>query len=120
VKVLITDDNTLFRKLLRETLHSRLPSLKISEAKDRKEALEMIWTSLPDLIFMDIRLPDGSGLELTRQVKELYPSVKIVILTSYDQREYREAAFRYKADHYVSKDIFVSLFSSILPETLLE
>lgn len=77
----------------------------------------MIGTSLPELIFMDIRLPDGSGLELTRQVKEPYPGVKIVILTSYDEPEYRDAAYRCKANHYVSKDSFMSMVDIILPDT---
>jgi len=117
-KVLIVDDNLLFRKLLRESLHSRLPSLIISEAKDRKEAMEIIRTSLPDLIFMDIRLPDGNGLEVTHQIKKLHPDVKVVIVTSYDEPEYRDAAFRCKVDHYVAKDNLMSLFSGILSETL--
>ncbi len=116
-KVLIVDDNTLFRKTLREILHARLPSLTISEAKDQKEALEMIQTSLPELIFMDIRLPDGSGLELTCQVKKLFPDIKVVILTNYDEPEYRDAAYRCKANHYVSKDSFMSMFDVILPDT---
>jgi len=120
VKILIVDDNTLFREMVREELHSRRPSLMINEAKDQKDALAMIRTSLPDLVLMDIRLPDGSGLELTRQLKELYPNLNVVILTSYDQDEYREAAFRYKADHYVSKDNFMALLIRILPETFEE
>jgi DNA-binding NarL/FixJ family response regulator len=106
--------------MVREELHSRRPSLMINEAKDQKDALAMIRTSLPDLVLMDIRLPDGSGLELTRQIKELYPNLNVVILTSYDQDEYREAAFRYKADHYVSKDNFMALLIRILPETFEE
>ena len=105
-------------KLLRESLHSRLPSLIISEAKDRKEAMEIIRTSLPDLMFMDIRLPDGNGLEVTHQIKKLHPDVKVVIVTSYDEPEYRDTAFRCKVDHYVAKDNLMSLFSGILSETL--
>lgn len=117
-KVLIVDDSTLFRNSLREILHSRLPSLVISEANDREGALEMTETFLPDLIFMDIHLPDGNGLELTRTIRELHHDVKIVILSNYDIPEYREAAFRYKADQFIAKDTFMSVLGSILPETL--
>jgi len=106
------------RKLLRESLHCRLPSLIISEAKGRKEAMEIIRISLPDLIFIDIRLPDGNGLEVTHQIKKLHPDVKVVTVSSYDEPEYRDAAFRCKADHYVAKDNLMSLFSGILSETL--
>ncbi len=115
-KVLIVDDNTLFRKFLRETLHSRLPSLIISEAKNQEEALGITGTFLPDLIFVDIRLPDGNGLELTRKIRGLHHDCKIVILTNYDESEYRNAAYRYKADHYISKDTFMSLLNVVFPE----
>jgi len=113
-KILIVDDNILFRRLLRETLHFQFPSLTISEAKDVEEALQMVLAFHPDLVFMDIQLPDGNGLKLTRLIKDLNTDVKVVILTSYDQPEYRDAAFRHKADHYCSKDSFMSLISTIL------
>ena len=92
-KILIVDDSTLFRITLKETLLSRFPSLTISEAEDGEEALRTIPAFLPDLIFMDIRLPNENGLELTRKIKGLYPHIKVVILTSYDLPEYQETAF---------------------------
>jgi CheY-like chemotaxis protein len=114
-KVLIVDDNSIFRRLVKERLLSRFPSLAILEAKDGEEALKTVRTSRPDLIFMDIHLPDRNGLELTRLIKDLYANVEVVILTSYDQPEYRNAAFQHKADHYVSKDSFMSLIDILFP-----
>ena len=113
-KVLIVDDSDLFRECLRETLHSRMPNLIISEAKDRKKAMEIVQASLPDLIFMEIRLRDGNGFEITHQIKDLHPSTKVVIVSGYDQPEYREAAFRCKADLFVPKDTFMELLGGIL------
>jgi CheY-like chemotaxis protein len=115
-KILIVDDSTLFRITLKETLLSRFPSLIILEAQDGEEALRTVPTFLPDLIFMDIRLPDQNGLELTQKIKGLFPDIKVVILTSYDLPEYREAAFAYKADHCASKDLLMSLVDLILQE----
>jgi DNA-binding NarL/FixJ family response regulator len=115
-KILIVDDSSLFRKTLRESIHSRFPSLIVLEAQDGEEALRTIPTFLPDLIFMDIQLPNGNGLELTRLIKGLYPDIKIVILTSYDLPEYRDAAFQHKADHYAPKDLFMPLMNLILSE----
>jgi len=112
-KILIVDDNILFRRLLRETLHSQFPSLILSEAKDAEEAMHMVLTFQPDVIFMDIQLPDGNGLKLTRLIKDLITDVKVIILTSYDQPEYRDAAFQHKADHYCSKDSFMSLIDTL-------
>jgi YesN/AraC family two-component response regulator len=118
-KILIVDDNSFFRKILKESIHSQFKSLIISEAKDGEEALHTIPTFLPDLIFMDIRLPDGNGLELTRFIKGLFPNIKVVILTSYDLPEYQEAAFHYKADHCAKKDSFIELMNLILREGLV-
>ncbi len=115
-RILIVDDNTLFRRILKESLHSRFPSLLITEARDAEEVVRTIPTFLPDLIFMDIQLPNGNGLHLTQRIKELYPDVKVVILTSYDLPEYRDVSFRYKADHYASKDLFMPLVNLILSE----
>jgi len=115
-KIMIVDDNALFRQALRSSLHSQFPSFLISEAKDGEEALQAIPTFLPDLIFMDIHLPNGNGLELTRLIKTLFPSIRVVVLTSYDLPEYREAAFLYKADHCASKDSFMTLLNLVLSE----
>ncbi len=119
-KVLIVEDSAIFRKLLKETLHSRFKSMEISEAADGEEALQKVSASPPDLIFMDIKLPGKSGLELTAKIKAKYPDVVIIILTSYDTPEYREAAAKAKADHFLSKgssskEGILTLVQSILP-----
>ncbi len=102
-KVLIVEDSTLFRQSFKESLHNRFPSVEIYEAVDGKEALEQVETLRPDLIFMDIRLPGENGLRLTQKVKARYPDIKVIILTSFDLPEYREAASRY-ADYFFTKD----------------
>jgi len=103
VMTLLVEDNVTFRGSLKETLHSRFPTMNITEAGDGEEALQKIKASVPDLIFMDIKLPGENGLRLTRKIKIEYPDVVIVILTSYDLPEYREAAFQYHADYFITK-----------------
>ena len=102
-KILLVEDNVTFRNALKEILHSRFPSMEILEAGDGKEALHCVKTSLPDLIFMDIKLPGENGLTLTRKIKQEHPEVPIAILTSHDLPEYREAAFKCKANHFMVK-----------------
>jgi len=102
-KALLVEDSAIFRKLLKETLHSGFPSLEISEATDGEEAMQEISTQLPDLIFMDIKLPGENGLELTAKIKARYPDAVVIILTSYNTPEYRQAAVQAKADHFLSK-----------------
>ncbi len=118
-RALIVEDSTIFRKLLKETLQSRFPSMEIFEAADGGEAMQKILSHPPDLIFMDIKLPGESGLELTTKIKAKYPDVIIIILTSYDSPEYREAAVQAKANYFLSKgssskDNILSLVESAL------
>ncbi len=102
-KTLIVEDSNFFRQLFKETLHSWFPSMDISEASNGCEAFEKMETLQPDLVFMDIKLPGENGLELTKRIKTEFPDVTVVILSGYDFPEYREAAHRFKADHFISK-----------------
>jgi len=102
-KILIVEDSTFFSRLLKETLLSQYPKMDISESPSAEEALKKVNGFTPDLIFVDIRLPGESGLEFTRKIKRTYPSIPVIILTSYDLPEYREAAKKYQADHFLSK-----------------
>jgi CheY-like chemotaxis protein len=121
-KVLIVEDSNLFRQLLKETLHDRFPSIGIYEATDGVEALRKVEAFLPDLIFMDIRLPGENGLELTKRIKTLHPNMIVIILTAYDLPEYREVSRQY-ADYFFSKgssttDNIFALVQSILTTTV--
>jgi DNA-binding NarL/FixJ family response regulator len=102
-EALLVEDSAIFRKLLKEILHSGFPSLEISEAGDGEEAMQIINAHPPDLIFMDIKLTGENGLDLTTKIKAKYPSVIVIILTSYDTPEYREAAVQAKANYFLSK-----------------
>lgn len=102
-RTLIVEDHQGFQTLLKETLHSVSPTMEVTEAADGDEAFERIASSCPDLIFMDIRLPGENGLELTRRIRDEYPLTIIIILTSYDFPEYREAALRNGADYFLLK-----------------
>ncbi len=115
----MVQDNETYRKLLRDTLQKSFPKITIDEAADGQEAMQKLNPPLPNLIFMDIRLPDENGLELTKRIKTIHPSIRIVIVTGYDTAEYREAASKYGADDFFPKDSFGSANSSldqILPE----
>jgi DNA-binding NarL/FixJ family response regulator len=102
-RILIVEDNATFRQSLREILHSEFPSLDIIEASDGEEALQKVADLTLDLIFMDIKLPGENGLSVTKKIKARHPEIPIVILTSYDLPEYREATKESKADHFISK-----------------
>ena len=102
-KVMLVEDDDGFRRTLAGLLMSRFPSILLGEASDGAEAMEKVESFLPQLIFMDIKLPGQSGLEVTRRIKALHPEVNVIMLTSYDFPEYREAARASGAYDFLSK-----------------
>jgi len=102
-RILIVEDSPAFRRVLREILSREFPAMSIEEVGDGTEAMEKIKTFLPNLVFMDIRLPGVNGLELTAMIRKDYPEVTVIVLTSYDLEEYREAAQRYGANYFLAK-----------------
>lgn len=120
-KTLIVEDSPFFRQTILEILRNQFPSMILEEAADGKTALTKIEDSLPDLVFMDIKLPGDNGLHLTEHIKKKFPRVIVVILTSYDWPEYREAAFKFGANYFIMKSSstnkeIVELVESILNE----
>jgi CheY-like chemotaxis protein len=118
-KTLIVEDNDNFRLTLKSLLEARFPSMTFEEATEGSKALEKVSTFDPDLIFMDIKLPGLSGLELTQKIRNTNSKVKIIILTSYDLPEYREAAREGGASHFLSKGSSKAEEILALVETIL-
>ena len=104
LKVLIVEDSHSFRQFFRENLHSRFPSAEIFEAVEGQKVLQIVEAESPNLIFMDIQLPGENGLELTKKIKARHPHTIIVVITTYNIPEYREAAFQYGANRFIPKD----------------
>jgi len=113
VRTLIVEDSVLFRQVFQEALHARFPSMEIVEALCGEEALVEIRDHLPDLVFIDINLGGENGLELAHKIKTQYPDLVTILLTNYDFPEYRDAAFRYKINHFLPKDSFMKMVDAI-------
>ena len=103
-KILVIDPNRPFRQSLKKVLVKRFPFVKIREASDGKVGLVKAGSFHPDLIFLEIHLPDENGLDLARKLKTDHPDIIIVILTSYDLPEYQAAAEESGVEHMVPKD----------------
>lgn len=103
-KTLIVEDNDAFRQVLKDLLQRHFPFLVLEEACDVRGAEEKLGRCDTDLAFMDIKLPDGNGLQLTETFKRACPQMAVIILTSYDYPEYRQAAAQSGANHFVSKE----------------
>ena len=103
LNAVIVEDNKDFRQVLATILKVEFPNLRVLEAPDAERALKKVETTPPDLVFVDIRLPGMNGLELAKELRRRFRDVVIIILTSYDTPEYREAAMKSKVDHFLLK-----------------
>jgi DNA-binding NarL/FixJ family response regulator len=100
----IVENNISFREMLKSHLLSQFPSVEVLEAGDGEELFKKLPFSPVDLIFMDIGLRGENGLELTRKIKADRQDISIIILSSYDFPEYRQAALSYGVNGYILKD----------------
>ncbi|WP_281889171.1 response regulator transcription factor [Paenibacillus sp. YYML68] len=104
-RVLVADDHRLARQAIRSLLEGEPGFEWIGEAADAAEAVEKCGELLPDLVLMDIRMPQGGGLEATKRIKQLYPYTRIVMLTVSDDASDLFTAIRYGAQGYLLKNM---------------
>lgn len=103
IRVLIADDHTLFRDGLRALLAS-IPDIEVlGEASSGREALRLAVEHQPDVILMDIQMPDLNGIEATRQILRTSPHIGIIMLTMFQDDDTVFAAMRVGARGYVLK-----------------
>ncbi len=87
IKLMLVDDHEVVRLGLRNLLERRPQFIVVGEAGSVAEAIDVARTSQPDVIVMDIRLPDGNGVEATREIRGERPGTKVIMLTSYADDE---------------------------------
>lgn len=105
IKVIIADDQKIIREGLKFIIEQDKDIEVLGFAGNGKEAFEQCKTLVPDIVLMDIMMPDCNGVEGTRLIKEAMPSVKVIILTTFKDDENISAALKNGADGYVLKDI---------------
>ena len=112
-KLLIVDDEEEVRHgIVKKIDWNRFDFEVIGEAENGREALDIIEENVPDLIITDINMPLMNGIELAAEVKAHYPTVKMVILTGFDDFKFAQAAIKYDVSDYILKPV--------LPEDLNE
>ena len=105
IKVMIVDDQELIRESLKIILSSKNDIKITSLASDGQDVLNKLEIDKPDVILMDIRMPIMDGVSCTRIIKEKYPEIKIIVLTTFDDDEYIYDAIKYGADGYLLKGV---------------
>jgi two-component system response regulator NreC len=104
IRVLIADDHTLFREGVRRLLQDSNVACVVGEAADGEEAVRQAADLSPDVVLMDISMPNGNGLEATRRILEENPDARVLILTIHDNERYIDQILRAGAAGYLLKD----------------
>lgn len=114
IKVLIADDQELIRQSLQIVLNSK-QDIEVSDvAANGQEVIQCIRKNKPDIILMDIRMPKMDGVQCTKIIKENYPQIKIIILTTFDDDEYVFNALKYGASGYLLKGVSMDELSDVI------
>ncbi len=105
IKLILVDDHPLFREGISARLSMHQGIDIISEAENGRQLLEQLTTCSPDIVMMDINMPDINGMDALEMVKEKYPSIKVIMLSMHDDKEYILNVIRAGAEGYLLKDI---------------
>ncbi len=122
--IILADDHPVVRKALRNDLEKEADFIVLAEASDGEEAVRLVDEFIPDVIIMDIGMPNVNGIEATRQIKASHPDIIVLVLTVYDDVEHILGILESGADGYLTKNILVediikSIRSVVAGETVL-
>jgi DNA-binding NarL/FixJ family response regulator len=101
IRILIADDQPRARSSLKALLSTWPQAGEMHEASNGREAVQLVEELRPDVVLMDVRMPEIDGLKATVQIKALWPQVKVIVLSMYP--EYRDEALTVGADAFVGK-----------------
>jgi DNA-binding NarL/FixJ family response regulator len=105
IKVLLVDDQTLIRQGIRLLLEIETGIQVVGQAADGREALQQVETLQPDVVLMDVRMPEMDGVAATREITKRFPEVKVIILTTFEDDETVFEGLKAGARGYLLKDI---------------
>ena len=102
--IILADDHPMFREGIRKIIERIEGALITGEANDGLELLELLKKSSPNLVILDISMPNLRGLEAIREIKKTYPQIKVLVLTMHKKKEFLRQALRDGADGFLLKE----------------
>jgi len=118
VRVLLCDDNDNFRQLLSQYIDA-MPGVEVvGEAIDGVDVIDKTELLNPDLVLMDLSMPNQSGLDATKTIKEKWPNKSVIILTLYEDSVYKELADEFNADGFIAKSSIKSQLPGVIEEKI--
>ena len=113
-RIVLADDHQMFRRGVKRIIQENPELEVVGEASDGLQLLEIVKQSPPDMVIVDVSMPNLRGLEATREIKMTHPQVKVIILTMHKDKEYLYHALSAGAEGYLLKeDADVELFAAI-------
>jgi DNA-binding NarL/FixJ family response regulator len=104
IRIMIVDDQSVIREGLKMILKLNKEFSVVCEAENGFEALEMLNSHIIDVVLTDIRMPKMDGLEIAKRIRKLYPNIKIIFLTVFNEKEYLLKGLQYGINGYLLKD----------------
>jgi two-component system, NarL family, nitrate/nitrite response regulator NarL len=105
IKIILVDDHPLFREGIASRLNMHEGIDVVAEAENGKQLLEKLERCTPDVVMMDISMPEINGMDALEIVKEKFPGVRVIMLSMHDDKEYIVSVIRSGAEGYLLKDI---------------
>ncbi|GED59997.1 response regulator transcription factor [Brevibacillus formosus] len=104
IRVVLVDDQTMIRQGLGYVIKMQKDMEVSGEASNGEEAVQIVGEIIPDVVLMDVQMPNMSGIDATREITRLHPSIKVLILTTFDTYDYIVDGIRAGAVGYMLKD----------------
>jgi len=105
ISVIIVDDHEIVRKGIRAYLESTSEFRVVAETSSGREAIRLVTETVPDVVLMDLIMPDMDGITATREIKKISPRTQIVVLTSFHEDVHIFPALKAGANSYILKDV---------------
>jgi DNA-binding NarL/FixJ family response regulator len=103
-KILILDPSPIFSSTLKEVIKTREPHVEVTETNSTAQAEAILEKEAVDVVFLDIAIPQDNGIQFISAIKRVAPEARIVVLSSHESTEYKEASIRNGANFFLSKE----------------
>jgi len=117
-KILIVDDHSGFRKILKKFLEKQNLGLVMVEADSERSAVKKCLKEQPDIVLLELELPQMNGIKTAKLIKGVSPRSKIIIVTMFDSAQFRKDFFAEYVDHFIGKNEFEGRLIKVLRKCL--
>ena len=120
MRLLIADDSSIMRKLIKNQIEIFEMVNIVGEAVNGVMALEMFKEYNPDMVILDLHMPDLNGIEVLKEIKRISPKTVVCILTNYPYPQYKKKSLALGADYFLNKNEDFEKINNIIADILLE